>query len=61
MLWLVNLTVDSIYIANNIMLFFAVDELELLLELEYKYGTPTKFKPAIQDVLSYYENVTIKI
>ena len=45
-------------VVHNVLLHsLTVDELELLLELEYKFGTPTKLKPAIQDVLSYYEKV----
>ena len=28
-----------------------------LLELEYKYGTNTRFRPAIEDVMNYLETV----
>ena len=31
--------------------------LELLLELEYKYGTPVGFTPGITDVYKYLEKV----
>ena len=34
-----------------------VRELDLLLELEHKYGFPKQFRPAIEDVLDYLQNV----
>ena len=39
-------------------LYYTVDQLGLLLELEYKYGTPSRFRPAFQDVLNYLESVS---
>ena len=38
--------------------YYTVDQLGLLLELEYKYGTPATFRPAVQDVLYYLESVS---
>jgi hypothetical protein len=32
-------------------------DLDILLELEYKYGTPKRYRPAIKDVLSYLQKV----
>ena len=37
--------------------FTIVWDLYILLELEYKYGTPEQFTPAIEDVLNYLQNV----
>ena len=34
-----------------------VRELDILLQLEYKYGTPERFRPAIEDVLNYLQTV----
>ena len=41
----------------NFMIISLVRELDILLELEYKYGTPRRFRPAIEDVLNYLQNV----
>ena len=40
------------------MIFYTVVwDLDILLELEYKYGTPKQYRPAIDDVLNYLQNV----
>ena len=36
-----------------------VQDLDLLLQLEYEHGTPKRFTPAIEDVLNYLQNVII--
>lgn len=36
---------------------YAVDLLELLLELEHEYGTHPEYSPALEDVLSYLQMV----
>ena len=55
------LTVAVQTCSYDILSYAIVQDLDLLLELEYKYGTPKQYRPAIEDVLDYLQNVIIQL